>query len=47
MIEKSGLDPSKEYLFYHGKGCRNCNGSGYRGRTGIFEMLVVTNESMG
>ena len=25
-------------------GCPNCNGTGYRGRKGIFEMMVMTNE---
>jgi general secretion pathway protein E/type IV pilus assembly protein PilB len=26
---------------YRGRGCRRCQGSGYRGRTGIFEVMVV------
>lgn len=26
---------------YRGKGCKNCKQSGYRGRTGIFELLIV------
>lgn len=26
---------------YYGKGCQDCNQSGYKGRTGIFELLVV------
>ena len=26
---------------YHAKGCPQCNNSGYRGRTGIYELLVV------
>jgi len=29
---------------YKGRGCRNCHGFGYRGRTGIFELMVVTDE---
>jgi len=28
--------------FFRGKGCPHCHNSGYRGRTGIFEMLRVT-----
>jgi type IV pilus assembly protein PilB len=33
---------SKEPLtLYRGKGCKNCKQSGYRGRTGIFELLSV------
>jgi type IV pilus assembly protein PilB len=27
--------------FYHGKGCAACNNSGYRGRIGLFEILVM------
>jgi general secretion pathway protein E len=26
------------------KGCERCNGTGYRGRTGIFEVLEITND---
>ena len=29
---------------YHGKGCRDCRGSGYSGRQGIFELLVLDDE---
>ncbi len=29
---------------YKGQGCRHCQGTGYRGRMGIFEMMVVTDE---
>jgi len=28
-------------VFYYGRGCQNCNDTGYRGRKGIFEILVV------
>ncbi len=30
--------------FMKGAGCKRCSGSGYRGRQGIFEMLVMNNE---
>lgn len=29
-------------LFSYGKGCSECNKSGYRGRTGIYEMVIGT-----
>jgi type II secretory ATPase GspE/PulE/Tfp pilus assembly ATPase PilB-like protein len=29
---------------YRGMGCRNCQGTGYRGRVAIFEMMVVTDD---
>jgi type IV pilus assembly protein PilB len=36
------VSKSKEPLtLYRGKGCKNCKQSGYRGRTGIFELLSV------
>jgi type II secretory ATPase GspE/PulE/Tfp pilus assembly ATPase PilB-like protein len=31
-------------VLYRGKGCRNCQGSGYRGRQGVFEMMPVSDE---
>lgn len=32
---------------YRGAGCRNCQNTGYRGRSGIFELMVVTDEIRG
>jgi type IV pilus assembly protein PilB len=29
-------------VFYYGRGCQACNDTGYRGRKGIFELLVIT-----
>jgi general secretion pathway protein E/type IV pilus assembly protein PilB len=31
-------------VLYRGKGCRNCNGTGYRGRQGVFELMPVSDE---
>jgi general secretion pathway protein E/type IV pilus assembly protein PilB len=31
-------------VLYKGAGCRNCQGTGYRGRQGIFEMMSISNE---
>ena len=28
--------------YHHGKGCSHCNGMGYRGRTGVYELLEMT-----
>jgi len=38
-----GLKPEqwKNATFKRGKGCDNCKGSGYRGRRGIFELMVM------
>jgi MSHA biogenesis protein MshE len=27
---------------FHGRGCSHCNGTGYRGRTGVYELLEMT-----
>ena len=34
------LHLSPEMQFYHGRGCEKCDGSGYKGRCGIYEFLV-------
>jgi type IV pilus assembly protein PilB len=30
--------------FYRGKGCEKCNRTGYKGRLGLFELLIMTDE---
>ena len=30
--------------FYHAKGCHLCNKSGYKGRVGVYELLIITPE---
>lgn len=41
LIIRVGLDPNKNIKFYHGKGCKHCRGTGYSGRTGIYELLLM------
>ena len=36
-----GLAPDQEATLYHPTGCEHCNHQGYRGRTGIFELMTV------
>ena len=31
-------------LFYYGKGCDNCNNTGYRGRMGIYEIMTLDDD---
>ena len=40
MIERLGLTPG-EQKFYEGAGCDKCNGSGYKGRIAIYEVLRI------
>ena len=46
LAEESGLDfeEYKDVPFYHGKGCHECHGTGYRGRKCITEFLDLTDE---
>jgi type IV pilus assembly protein PilB len=37
-------DEAERVSFYKGRGCDHCHGTGYRGRQGIFEMMVMNNE---
>jgi type II secretory ATPase GspE/PulE/Tfp pilus assembly ATPase PilB-like protein len=43
-LEALGGGRRVEGVFYHGKGCEECRGTGYRGRIGIFELLAINNE---
>lgn len=46
IVKELGLsaEPDKPYTLYRGKGCDKCNGQGYYGRTGIFELMFVNEE---
>jgi len=37
-------DDVKGKKFHYGRGCSKCNGTGYKGRIGIFEIMVFTDE---
>ncbi|MCL0080743.1 GspE/PulE family protein [Peptococcaceae bacterium] len=39
-----GIPAGSRETFYAGKGCTACRGTGYAGRTGIFELLIVDGE---
>jgi MSHA biogenesis protein MshE len=39
---EAGWGGSGEGGYRKGKGCTHCNGSGYRGRSGVYEMLEMT-----
>ncbi|UCG91046.1 MAG: type IV-A pilus assembly ATPase PilB [candidate division WOR-3 bacterium] len=43
VLIDAGLDPKKtDFPFYKGDGCDECRGTGYKGRLGIFESMLVT-----
>jgi type IV pilus assembly protein PilB len=37
-------DDVKDKQFYYGRGCSKCNNTGYKGRTGVFEIMVFNDE---
>lgn len=43
MQAEYGADRVPDAL-YRGRGCRNCQNTGYRGRQGVFELMPVTEE---
>jgi type IV pilus assembly protein PilB len=46
MLMELGLRPEdvKGKKFYYGRGCDRCNNTGYKGRTGIYELVVVNDD---
>ena len=40
---EADLGPGGPAVFRRGRGCKTCKGTGYRGRTGIFELLTISN----
>ena len=45
-LKRLRIDRSEigDHLFYYGKGCATCHGTGYKGRKAICELLVVNQE---
>ncbi len=41
-VQLLGLNAAEKHTFYRGAGCSECFGTGYRGRTGVFEILPIT-----
>jgi type IV pilus assembly protein PilB len=46
VLESAGITPDMlaSARFMKGKGCGHCSKSGYRGRIGIFELMMMTNK---
>ncbi|MEK7620351.1 MAG: GspE/PulE family protein [Patescibacteria group bacterium] len=41
------IAPESEWKFYKGKGCEVCNGTGYKGRVGLYEILTMSDSIKG
>jgi type IV pilus assembly protein PilB len=46
VLYELGMEQSdiKDQKFYRGKGCDNCNNTGYKGRIGLFELMVMNDD---
>lgn len=44
-LEVLGMKDARNITFYKGKGCPYCFDTGYRGRTGVFEILILNRET--
>ncbi|MFQ6102857.1 MAG: GspE/PulE family protein [Candidatus Glassbacteria bacterium] len=45
LLGRIGIPEKKgDVVFYRGQGCGACKGTGYKGRTGIYEVLIVDKE---
>ena len=42
MRENIGLDLDEEITLYRPKGCDRCNNTGYRGRVGVYEVMLMS-----
>jgi type IV pilus assembly protein PilB len=43
VLQDAGLDSQKlDFGLYRGTGCEECRGTGYKGRVGIFENMLIT-----
>ncbi len=45
VLQEMGLDPNGERpTLYHGKGCKTCSDTGYKGRMAIHEVMILSDE---
>jgi general secretion pathway protein E len=43
-LQLLGVDPDTSATLYRGRGCEECRGTGYRGRSAIYELFEITEE---
>ena len=41
-LKHEGIQQDRYGALKHGRGCSHCNGTGYKGRLGVYEMLEMT-----
>ena len=43
-FERLGVPNDDRFVLWRGRGCANCNNTGYRGRAGIHELLIASDD---
>ena len=43
-LQEMGIEDTEPPTGFRGRGCDHCNQTGYRGRTGIYELLVINDD---
>jgi type II secretory ATPase GspE/PulE/Tfp pilus assembly ATPase PilB-like protein len=43
-FERLGVQNDDQFVLWRGRGCAHCNNTGYRGRAGIHELLIASDE---
>lgn len=46
LLKEIGIESleGKKIKLYHGRGCKKCSNTGYKGRTGVFEVMELNDE---
>jgi general secretion pathway protein E len=44
-LDALGIEVSGDVTLFRGKGCDDCRGTGYRGRSGIYELFVIDEDA--
>jgi general secretion pathway protein E len=44
-LDALGIDVGRDVTLFRGKGCEECRGTGYRGRSGIYELFVLDEDA--
>ncbi len=44
LLKDLNLNPNQKRVFFEGKGCESCKFTGFKGRTAIYEILVLDDE---
>jgi general secretion pathway protein E len=44
-LDALGIDAGPDVTLFRGKGCEECRGTGYRGRSGIYELFILDEDA--